>query len=134
MIRGVNLAAWLMIFYAIMITVVLFCGAIGFGLMHRRRSVQRVLLSLLIMLVMALLWPIPIHGGVTFVAQLLVQAIGDLDNSRIEKFEQTAQTAFSSHLNQRFAGELAVNGQIKPENAWQLVTIFKQTDLQRSLF
>lgn len=106
----------------------LFCvlaGAAAFAcyraLRHRGR-LPAAALSLIVIVVLALLYPIPTHGGLTFLAEVVVQEWAAHRRSEGYSAAKHAEAAFVERLEERFAGPLAFRILDRAGDSWARVT------------
>lgn len=127
----------LILFYLLAIAAILAAAAFAFRLLRRFGLIVAVAAALAISSSMLLLWPIPIHGGFTFLGEV---AWDEWQNNLRLKETAARQARHDAHLEQlaaRFRGELPVVSRSAIESRWALVVTAEGSrgwhDLQSAL-
>jgi hypothetical protein len=98
----------MLIFYSIALVIILSVGLLTFVLFRNKNKLLAVLLSLCAMSVLVLGWPIPIHGGFTFLgAAIYDEWSRDIGSAVHDKNKQKHQN-YLDKLTNRFQGELPI--------------------------
>ena len=84
--------------------------ALAVGSYRALRSKSRLLavsLALLVLSSLVLLWPVPIHGGFTFLGEILYRELGQMQRQRARDAEQQETADFIRRVENRTAGPLS---------------------------
>jgi len=94
----------ILIFYLIALLVVLGSGVGVYWVFARRNRLLGAALGLLLVAVLVLLWPIPIHGGFTFLGEVLYSELENQMKARVEEKQATKRQEFVAQTTNRFHG------------------------------
>ena len=111
------------LFYAIAILIILGVGVLVYRWAGRRNRSLGVLAGLLSSATMVLIWPIPIHGGFTFLGSVLFDELHN-EWQRLEKKQaERKDQRFMLGLEARFAGVIDVSRIDELTGSWSEVTL-----------
>lgn len=96
----------ILIFYLIALLIVLGTGIGVYWVFARRSRWLGAGLGLLLVAVLVLLWPIPIHGGFTFLGEVLYRELHQALEARQEVARQQEKQEFAQRVETRFSGTL----------------------------
>lgn len=114
------------VFYGVVLAIIMGVGLLVYLRLARRGRLVAAVAACLTMLVLAGLWPIPIHGGVTFV---IVELYHELERSleQREKAQQEAERrAFVADAAGRFEGVLPFLHERQVAGSWTAVTFLER--------
>jgi hypothetical protein len=113
---------WTLAYYVISIAFILCGAAVGLRLTRELHPILRILSSLSITAVTALLWPIPIHGGITMIGGILLE---EFSSRRKQTPERPALPSGSdAHFRSgRFAGRMEIRSEISTADRWHAVVL-----------
>lgn len=112
----------LLLFYALAVAAILTAAALTYRRLRRFGQFAAISAGLAIASTLLLLWPIPIHGGFTFLGEV---AWHEWQNNRRLQATAAAQAARSAHkdrLAARFRGELPIVSNTPVDGRWALIT------------
>lgn len=93
----------LLAFYGIVLLVIIGLTVSTYRALRRRRRIVATGLSLLLLASLVLLWPVPIHGGITFLGEILYRELG----STLRQHQRDAQRQQTRDFTQRIAARVA---------------------------
>jgi hypothetical protein len=96
----------ILLFYLVALLVVLGAGVGAFWIFARYNRLLGAGLGLLLMVVLVLLWPIPIHGGFTFLGEVLYRELDRALERHQEVVRQQEKRELRQRLETRFGGPL----------------------------
>jgi hypothetical protein len=95
-----------LLFYLVALLVVLGAGVGAFRIFARYSRLLGAGLGLLLMVMLVLLWPIPIHGGFTFLGEVLYRELDLALEAHQEVVRQQEKQELRQRLETRFGGPL----------------------------
>lgn len=111
----------LLILYAISITLILGGAYLVYRVFRRKGQVLAIGLSISAAAVLALLWPIPIHGGFMILGESIYSELSRDWARRTDARSDQEKEAYLASLAERFAGELPLLRRSEPADGWEEV-------------
>lgn len=112
----------ILFFFLAALGLILTAGWLVFRL-FRRRPIVAAISAAGIVLLLALLWPIPIHGGFTFLGEVLYSEIERSWREEVETRKAQKKTEFAHRLETRFAGTLDFEATERITERWHRVLV-----------
>jgi hypothetical protein len=100
----------------------------GYRALRHRGRLPAAVLSLSVLALLTLLYPIPVHGGFTFLAEILIEEWAAHRRSEGDRAVQRAEAAFVARLEARFAGPLAFRILDRAPGGWARVATDEGTE------
>lgn len=116
-----EMAVGLVIVYGVWLVALIAGGAFAYRRLRSRGRVQGAVAAFLVVGAFVLAWPIPIHGGVMFLGEAVVDELRrDAQRAR-ERRHETEATDRRAQLSDRFAGPLPFEKLEAPSGGWSVV-------------
>ena len=115
------------LYYAVFLIVAIVIAVLTYKALHHRSRLLAAGVSSLPVIVLALFYPIPIHGGVTFLIEILIEEWQAQQQNRGVRIQEEAQDAFIDSLKTRFAGPLAFQIVGPSLGSWSKITTVEGT-------
>ena len=113
----------LLAFYAVAVLVIIGLAVGAYRLLAKRSRILAAGVSALLLSGMVLLWPVPIHGGFTFLGEILYRELGRALEQRAGDAGQRQTEAFTRQIEARFAGPLEFSVTERLSEHWSRVLI-----------
>jgi hypothetical protein len=110
-------------FYVIALLVVMGAGIGVYWIFARHSRWLGAALGLLLVVVLALLWPIPIHGGFTFLGEVLYRDLHRQHQARQEVAKQQKKQAFVERIETRLSSTLSFSDAEPLAGTWSRVQV-----------
>jgi len=111
------------LFYAIALLVILGGGILVYRWVRRRHQLLGVLAGLLSSAILVVIWPIPIHGGFTFLGAIMLDEISDQWKQVEESSLTRKDERFLQSFETRFAGVIQYKDVTVLTGDWSTVTL-----------
>jgi hypothetical protein len=111
----------LLIYYGIALTIILVGGLLCFIWLKHIHFLLRLFASLLIMSLLVLIWPLPIHGGFMILGESIYKEWRKDRQRVIHRDSTNRQQQYLDSLNQRFRGELPIKHLTELSSSWASV-------------
>jgi len=112
-----------LLYYAIVLLIILGGGVMVYRRVARRNRLLGVFAGLLSSAALVLIWPIPIHGGFTFLGAIMLDELIDQWEQVEEKSVVRKDERFLQSLETRFSGTLKYERVIPLAGDWSTVTL-----------
>ncbi len=111
------------VFYLVALLIILACGVLVYRWVRRRHPLLGVLAGLFCSALLVVIWPIPIHGGFTFLGATMYDELVDLWQRVEEKSVARKDQHFLQELEARFAGAIQYERVAALAGDWSTVTL-----------
>jgi len=111
------------LFYGVAILIILGGGVLVYRWVGRRNRLFGVLAGLFSSAALVLIWPIPIHGGFTFLGAIMFDELRD-EMKRVEEVHEARKDQrFLQGLEARFAGVIEYERVVELAGSWSTLTL-----------
>ena len=111
------------LFYGVAILIILGGGVLVYWWVGRHNRLLGVLAGLFSAAALVLIWPIPIHGGFTFLGAIMIDELRD-ELARVETVHEAHKDLrFIQGLETRFAGVVEYGHVVELAGSWSTVTL-----------
>jgi len=112
-----------LLFYTVALLIILGGGVVVYLRLRRRHHLLGVLAGLFSSALLVVIWPIPIHGGFTFLGAIMLDELSDQWQRAEEKLVARKDERFLQGLETRFAGVIHYEGATVLAGDWSTVTL-----------
>jgi len=114
---------YLIVFAAIALAVIAGASAVVFVLLRRRGLIPALLTAALTVTILIALWPIPTHGGFTFLFEIALHELHQTRDLVAERLDARQDERFWQRQSDRFGRTLAVVAARDAGGGWQEVEV-----------